>query len=166
MPREPKASEVAEQEVGLSESLQTPEKPVVDAKVVYLGSNPKMSLSLKGRLVVETAGNGKQIRTPTRAGREHYDFASTGSDGELIEGRTMPPNHPLIEVRGRPFCGCAHPDHLFEFSQQRDPATKQPLFRIVASAQNMSLIQEYVQAKLRVKKSADRTMELVTAGAA
>lgn len=169
MPRNAKPEDVLEQEVGLSEALQTPEKPVVDAKVVYLGSKPHFALSMRGRLIVEKVGEDRVRRTATRAGREHYDFATRGSDGEPVPTTPtrglMPPDHPVVEVRGKPFVVCSHIDHLYEFSQMREGGERNgtPLFRIVAAPGPMRIISDYVSAKLRAKRSKDRFTEAVAA---
>lgn len=165
MPREPKAQEIVEQEVGLSHALARQDKPVVDLKVVYLGSNPKMALSLKGRLVVERVGEGadaETLRTPTGSGREFYDFSSADTRGRTIESRLMPATHPEAIVRGKPYCVVAHPDHLFEMSQMRD-GNDQLVFQLVGTPSQMGPIERYIEARLRAQRTTQRTYEMVSA---
>lgn len=93
--------------------------PLVEAKVVYTGSNPKRSVSLAGQLMREEIA-GQVIETPVDTGNQCYDFARLDAVGKPITERLVTLEEGGPEYVGRPWCIVRHPLHLVEFFKFKD----------------------------------------------
>lgn len=157
-----------EQELALSPNVVQPARPLVRAKVVYLGSNPNKSVILKGRIIeepIEEAGEDGTVKRQVvktiapSTGHSIYDFTYRDSRGRVIPKKLMPPTHPDPEVRGKPFDACEHPDHLWEFAQKKMPdGSGRPEFKILAAGEARRVLEEYFFRKARASQT-QRTLE-------
>lgn len=149
-----RADKPPQMEATLPRAAVTPIRPIVKVKVVYLGSDPRMSLALSGSILEERFGtteDGKPRvrRSITDTGNTPYDFMATDELGEIEEIRRMPQDHPIHEVRGKVFSYCEHPDHLYDFRRMRDP-NKQLMFTLVGpDREAMQLLADYFERKDR-----------------
>lgn len=155
----PKVTEVSpEQELAVDVQLASPVRPLVRARVVYLGPRRNRSLSLKGRVMEESLGEGeeRQVKhTVTDTGFTPYDFSTVDLMGRPIKARRMPAGHPDPDVRDRPWCIVEHPDHLWIFARMKERG-EGPEFKILATADQRALIDEYFARKARSLKATDR----------
>lgn len=141
--------------------------PIVDALVVYLGANKKKSVPLKGRILLETFGEGEDQETVRSAGLESgftvYDFSTTDNRSRPIKTKLIPASFPLDHLRGRPFAKVEHPEHLWLFSQKHD-GNGNPEFEVVPSAEHKRIIEEYFLRKLRARRGQATLLKQVVGG--
>ena len=177
------AAEVPEESLDLEETalgetaLRTatvrPTRPVIRAKVVYLGGDPFRSAALPGRIMTETIEwkdgpdgvrvPGRSIKRVASTGNTSYVFQARDAANEPIASRIMPDNHPIIEVRGRVFDWTEHPDHAYEFANMRDPSSKRPEFQIVGDKPTMLLLEEYFMRRNRAKRDKKKDFDEISA---
>lgn len=165
--------ETAMDETALRTATVRPTRPVIRAKVVYLGGDPHRSQALAGRVMSEPVewGDDKDgKRVPIRfskkiasTGNTSYVFHMRDAAGDLITTRIMPDTHPVHEVRGRVFDWVEHPDHAYEFALKVDPTSKRPEFQIVGDAKTMALLEEYSMRKNRAKRDKKRDYQEISA---
>lgn len=143
--------------VSIEQQILAPVLPVItDAKgqgaiVVYLGAGDRYSCAKPGKVVRESyeiAPNQFEIRyTVSESGMENHVFESRDLIGRLIPSRIVG-NTANPAVQGRPFCRCAHPEHLRLFMREQDGA-KRHLFRLFIPPEANAAFTSYVQEKER-----------------
>ena len=142
------------------------ERPVVKAKVVYLGNMRNKSLSLKGRVMVERielpTGGHAEKREATRVGRTPYDFATHDTLGRIIKARIMPAKSDS-RVAGRRWEWCEHPDHLLWFDEYRRDGSREFLV-IFDRESDKRVMDEYAARIRRTRSRARREMDETTDG--
>lgn len=102
----------------LSEKQVDEALPLVEAMVVYLGSDRKKSVTLVGTMHRERFGDAV-VLTPILEGTEVYDFGAIDATGKAIVSRLVPSNMPE-QYRGRPFLKIRHPAHLATLFKMKD----------------------------------------------
>ena len=137
------------------------ERPVVKAKVVYLGNMRNKSLSLRGRVMVERVelptGGHAEKREATRVGRTPYDFATHDTLGRLIRARMMPAKSDP-RVAGRRWEWCEHSDHLLYFDEYRRDGNRE--FLVVFDTEtDKRMMDEYATRVRRTRTRSRREME-------
>lgn len=142
-------------------AILTEALPVFEGvKVVYLGSNPKRALSMKGRINVTRAELPDDLVLVTKKpgrqnGRQYYDFTLRDDHGQLSP-RRMSSTHPVIAVRDRPYADVEHPDHLYEFAKARGE------FKLIGSEPALRAIEEYVRQRELMRAGAGRLRAEIT----
>ena len=143
--------------ISIEQQIVAPVAPVItDAKgqgaiVVYLGAGDRYSCAKPGKVVrdsYEVAPGKFEIRySVSESGMEAHVFESRDLLGHLIPQRIVG-NTANPAVQGRPFCRCAHPEHLRLFMREVDEA-KRHLFRLFIPPEANGAFTRYVQEKER-----------------
>ena len=143
--------------ISIEQQIVAPVAPVItDAKgqgaiVVYLGAGDRYSCAKPGKVVresYEVAPGQFEIRySVSESGMEAHVFESRDLLGHLIPSRIVG-NTANPAVQGRPFCRCAHPEHLRLFMREVDEA-KRHLFRLFIPPEANGAFTRYVQEKER-----------------
>lgn len=143
--------------LSIEQQVLAPVLPVItDARgqgaiVVYLGAGDRYSCAKPGKVVrdsYEIAPNQFEDRySVSEAGMENHVFESRDLIGRLIPSRIVG-NTATPAVQGRPFCRCAHPEHLRLFMREVDEA-KRHLFRLFIPPEANAAFSRYVQEKER-----------------
>lgn len=129
--------------VQVSAQVVAPTKPIVSAKIIYLGANPAKSITLVGGIHTQTIGT-RTVKSIVDDGvTSVYDFSSLDAVGRPIESRLMPAAAP-DDVRRRPFLIVEHPEHIRHFLRLRD-GSNQPEFRVWVAREHREALQEYIQ---------------------
>ena len=158
--------EVDEQLAGLQSiqigALEKALRPI-KATVVYLGTNPNMSVCLPGSVDVVAAsddGEFPEVRTPLEeGGNSSYDFRRLDSRQRPILERQF--KGPQSHLRGRPCVVIDHPIHLYEiYKRQGQDGSKE--FEILAGPAAQLELTAFFLDRARVNKMAAREHELVT----
>jgi len=143
--------------VSIEQQILAPVLPVItDAKgqgaiVVYLGAGDRYSCAKPGKVVRESyeiAPNEFEIHySVSEAGMEAHVFESRDLVGHIVSSRIVGSTAPPA-VQGRPFCRCAHPEHLRLFMREVDEA-KRHLFRLFIPPEANAAFTRYVQERER-----------------
>lgn len=158
-------------EISLSPSSEQPQRPLFQVKVVYLGSKRNKTVPLKGRIDVETLGEGVdkvETRSAGGSGFTTYDFTTHDQRGRpLPKELFMPANHLDPTVRGKRFRIVEHPDHLWAFQAEpalREPSGKdgEPVFKLLGPKEQMTDLNEYFKARARALRRTDQDYGLIS----
>lgn len=162
-------------DVAISTNFVRPDRPIVKARVVYLGGNPKFSLPMKGRILVESLSTGDQdqdgneimeeTRKVTSSGFSTYSFATHDELGRRMESRFfMPASHRDPVARGKRFVIVEHPDHLWRFASMRGPDNAF-LFKVFPyTPEDGVAIQDYFRRKAQSIKQSNQDFADITKG--
>ena len=165
-PDEVEAGESFETFDTVTQPVKTLELPVVDARVVYLGSNRYRTVALRGCIQArdedvldDTVPGGirkKRVESVVLDGSTHnYDFTSHDATGRL-RVTDMMPDTAKPHLRRRPFAVCKHPVHLWEFSRMRRDG--QPEFEVIAG-KDRGLLATFFAEQDRLARARDLKFE-------
>lgn len=126
---------------------------IPSARVLYLGGNPKKSVSLVGQMILETwqdeDGTERRDLTPSlEGGCACYDFASRDNRGRIIELHIMP-RTSSPRMRGKPFARVEHPEHLRHFLRAKGRDKRREFEVVVPDPQARERFRRYVMDKDR-----------------
>ena len=156
-------------EISLPQGSDGQRLPVFEGvKVVYLGNKRNKNVPLRGKVAVETLGEGDDLvttRRPITTGFTSYDFATHNDAGKPIPAKFfMPANHPDPVVRGKRFRVVEHPDHLWAFQASETLYEGgEHVFKLLGPPSQMSILQEFFAAKLRAANRAKHDYGLISA---
>ena len=137
-------------------TLSTTLPLIKGARVVYLGGNPHYSITVMGRLMVDTVldeesegGEVVQLKTCVEEGSTPYDFSDLDSKKRRIKLNRFPSTAPAA-VANKRFLWCEHPEHLRKFHRgevvgRESPAEKARMFRVLVPPEVRPIWIEYVQ---------------------
>lgn len=142
------------------------DKPIIRARIVYLGTLPNKSLSLRGRVLVERTEQRDstvfEAKSASPDGRTVYDFSTHDTVGRLIRARQMPPKAPA-RIAGRPWAWCEHPDHLLRFDDHRNAEGAREFLVVFLRLEDKRVMDEYaLQARrhrARRQEALERTID-------
>lgn len=118
-----------------------PRETSVEARIVYLGGNPRKSVYLEGsteRMADpdDPENEAAMLHVPRGVGAESYVFERLDTRGRPVKDRLMADG----PHRGKPWVICRHIGHIIRFIEERD-ADGGPAFAVLAT--------RAVQAKIR-----------------
>lgn len=152
---------VLEQPIELG-ALEKALRPI-KATVVYLGTNPNMSVAFPGVVdIVKASEDGvfPEIRTPLEeGGNSSYDFRRLDERRRpIVERQYQGPKSHLV---GKPCLVIDHPVHLYElFMRQSADGSKE--FVVLGGPKVQAELTQFFFDRARVNKRAAREHELVT----
>jgi hypothetical protein len=178
------ALEIADLEL-VEESKSRIRLPLIEgAVVVYKGSRKNQNIAYVGRVYVNEVETGDKnakgepvmyvTKECTDEGTHSYSFMTHDLRGRLIQERMTPvagEQKKLVgsgvtlsgsklppDLRGRPYAGCEHPEHLRMFMRTRN-ANKEREFDILIPARVRPTFDQYVARKENALRIADQYLQ-------
>jgi len=133
----------------------------IPAIVVYLGTNPNMSVAFPGVVDVVAAVDGfPEIRTPLEeGGNSSYDFRRLDARMRPIVERQY--KGPEAHLAGKPSLPIDHPIHLYELFIKQAPDGGQE-FEVLARPKYQDELKNFFLDRAKVNKTRARATEIVT----
>lgn len=172
----------------LVEERQTRSRlPVIEgAIVVYMGSRKDMSLALVSSVYVNQVATGDKDERgedvmyvtkecdPNDVTTQGYDFSTHDTRGRFItmwltpqisEKRIVPGTKTVldgaklrVDLRGKPFKTCEHPEHLRRFMRYRNPNNERE-FEVLVPPRVRQIFDQYVDRKERALRVSDQQLQ-------
>ena len=161
MPRHATTEDMIDQEVSLDLNLtETPASPIFPGvKVVYLGTQERKSLALRGSVVRHETGEGDDKVTSKEFrklfGMMYYDFSDLDVHGRKImePSHRMSETHPTTKVRGRPYQIIEAGEHLYWCAQRKKE------FRILPTVSTAEGLKEFIIRKERARQGRKKLVD-------
>ena len=161
MPRHATTEDMIEQEVSLDLNLtETHVSPIFPGvKVVYLGTEERRAIPLRGSVVRHETGEGDDKVTSKEFrplfGMMYYDFSDLDVHGRKImePSHRMSETHPTTKVRGRPYQLIEAGEHLYWFARRPKE------FFIIPTASTKAGIEEFIKRKERARAGKQKLVD-------